>query len=305
MPVSTKLFLFQVETMNQTAHHQLILVTGATGKQGGAVVRHLLRAGFPVRALTRTANSPASKRLERQGVEVVTGDLGDRISLDRPVSGVYGVFSVQNYWEKGVGFAGEIQQGKNLADAAKEAGVRHYVQSSMATGKDFQSIEHFESKSVVEAYVAQIGLPYTIVGTVYFMENLLDPKMGGSMTFPTLSGSLGPEILFHLLTVDDLGGIVAAIFQDRGRFLGQKVDMASDRLTIAQMKNIYQQNSGRHPKPWRIPTWLLKLLNREFAQQLQWHNKPGWTFELDSVRSIYPDLTNFQQFLRQHQITNL
>lgn len=85
---------------------------------------------------------------------------------------------MQNYWEKGVGFAGEIRQGKNLADEAKAAGVVHFVQSSMAAAEDFRGVAHFASKAEVEKYVEQITLPRTIIGTVYFMDNLLDSKMG-------------------------------------------------------------------------------------------------------------------------------
>jgi uncharacterized protein YbjT (DUF2867 family) len=283
----------------------LILVTGATGKQGGAVSRHLLQAGFRVRALTRKPESIASKRLLGQGAELVAGDLDDYSSLQNAVRDVYGVFSVQNYWEKGVGYSGEIRQGQQMAEAAKQAGVSHYVQSSMAKGENFDGIEHFKSKLAVETYVAQMGLPATIIGTVYFMDNVLDPKMGGVMTFPTLAGSLRADIPFHLLAVDDLGGMVAAVFKDRYRFIGQRVDVASDCLTIAQMKAIYRQTSGKYPKSWRIPAWLLRLLNQEFALQLQWHNKIGWRFGLDNVKSIYPHLTSFQHFLRMHQVTNL
>lgn len=137
------------------------------------------------------------------------------------------------------------------------------------------------------------------------MDNVLDPKMGGSMTFPTLSGSLPPDLPFHLLAVNDLGGVVATIFQAGDRWIGQRIDIASDRLTIAQMKAIYRQTAGKPPKSWRLPNWMLSFLNREFAQQLQWQKSIGWTFELDIVRSIYPNLTSFQQFIRYHQVTNL
>jgi uncharacterized protein YbjT (DUF2867 family) len=282
-----------------------ILVTGATGKQGGAVVRHLLQTEFSVKALTRNPESAAAKRLLAEGVEIVVGNLDDLESLESCLKGTYGVFSVQNYWEKGVGWTGEIRQGKKLADAAKSAGVQHYVQSSMAKGQKFEGIKHFESKVAVEEHIARIKLPYTIIGTVYFMDNILDPKMGGSMTFPTLSGSISKETRFHLLSVDDLGGIVSAVFQNRDRFLNRRIDIASDCLTIAQMKDIYHKTSGRKPKSWKIPNWILRFLNREFAMQLKWQDRPGWTFEFDRLRQIYPKLTSFEQFLRQHQNADL
>jgi uncharacterized protein YbjT (DUF2867 family) len=136
------------EPLNQ---NKLILVAGATGKQGGAVTRHLLKNGFKVRALTRNAESLAAKQLAMQGATIAVGDLDDRDSLQQAVMGADGVFSVQNYWEKGIGYEGEIRQGKNLADVAKAAGVRHFVQSTMAEGSTFPDrLEHFKSKAEIE-----------------------------------------------------------------------------------------------------------------------------------------------------------
>ena len=108
-----------------------VLVSGATGNQGGAVARNLLERGFEVRALTRDPDKPAARLLAERGAEVVRGDLEDRSSLDRALEGAYGAFSVQNFSE--AGYDGEVRQGKALADAAKEAGVSHFVYSSVGS----------------------------------------------------------------------------------------------------------------------------------------------------------------------------
>ena len=110
---------------------RLVLVTGATGQQGGAVARNLLERGFGVRALTRDPEKPEAKVLAERSAEIVRGDLEDRSSLDRALEGVYGVFSVQNFWE--AGYEREIEQGKRLVDAAKAADVEHYVYSSVGS----------------------------------------------------------------------------------------------------------------------------------------------------------------------------
>src|SRR5713101_7410431 len=102
-----------------------VLVTGATGRQGGAVIRHMLPKGWKLRALTRKPDSAAGRELARQGIEVVPRDLEDPGSLGPAVRGAYGVYSVQDFWA--VGAKREVQQGKNLADAAKKAGVEHFV----------------------------------------------------------------------------------------------------------------------------------------------------------------------------------
>jgi uncharacterized protein YbjT (DUF2867 family) len=139
---------YRISTMHKLPNqNKLILVTGATGKQGGAVTRHLLKNGFKVRALIRDPESLAAKQLLAQGATIVVGNLDDRDSLQQAVVGVDGVFSVQNYWGKGIGYEGEIRQGKNLADVAKSAGVHHFVQSTMADGRTFPNqLEHFNSK---------------------------------------------------------------------------------------------------------------------------------------------------------------
>src|SRR5258708_4525330 len=120
----------------------LILITGATGRQGGAVIRHLLSKERRLRALTRQPESGAALALARQGIDVVQGDLEDPASLERAMRGVQGVYSVQDFWA--VGARREIQQGKNLADAAKKAGVEHFVYSSVGGADRNSGIGHWE-----------------------------------------------------------------------------------------------------------------------------------------------------------------
>ena len=148
---------------------RVVLVVGATGKQGGAVARSLLDRGFQVRGLTRNPQKPEAQALTEQGAEVVQGDMEDRSAMDRVLDGAYGVFSVQNFWE--TGYDREVQQGKTVADAAKAAGVEHFVYSSVGSAHRQTDIPHFESKWEVEEHVRQIGLPYTILRPVFFMQN--------------------------------------------------------------------------------------------------------------------------------------
>jgi uncharacterized protein YbjT (DUF2867 family) len=121
-----------------------VLVTGATGRQGGAVIRHMLPKGWKLRALTRKTNSYAAQELARQGVELVQGDLEDPASLEPAVRGAHGVYSVQDFWS--VGFRREVHQGKNLADAAKKAGVEHFVYGSVGGAERNTGILPWENK---------------------------------------------------------------------------------------------------------------------------------------------------------------
>src|SRR5262245_25080598 len=132
-----------------------VLVTGATGRQGGAVIRYMLPKGWKLRGLTRNPSSPAAQDLARQGVEVVQGDLEDPASLERAARGLYGVYSVQDFWS--VGAKREVLQGKNLAEAAKNAHVEHFVYSSVGGAERSSGIDHWESKWEIEKHIRQIG----------------------------------------------------------------------------------------------------------------------------------------------------
>src|ERR1041385_5853431 len=146
-----------------------ILVTGATGRQGGAVVRHLLENNISVRALSRTPENPAAKLLATKGVEVVKGDMADVTSLVNAMTGCDGVFSIQNFFE--YGGEKEVQYGKNLVDAAKQSHISHFVYSSVCNADTDTGVPHFETKHVIEQYVAKAGIPFTILRPVKFMEN--------------------------------------------------------------------------------------------------------------------------------------
>src|SRR6185503_14665380 len=144
-------------------NNKTIAVTGGPGHQGGEVARKLLADGWKVRALTRDVNKPAAQELKSLGAEIVAGDMDDRAQLDAAFDGAYGVFSVQNFWLPNVGFEGEVRQGKNVADAAKAAGVGHLVYSSVGAAHRGMGQKHFESKWVIEQHIHALDIPYTIL----------------------------------------------------------------------------------------------------------------------------------------------
>src|SRR5690625_1882813 len=148
-----------------------IVVSGATGQQGGAVARHLLDHNFHVRALTRNPSQRAARELAGAGAEVTEGDFYDTESLSRALDGAYGAFSVQNSNKAGV--KNEIRQGKAFAEAAKKAGVNHFVYSSVGAAEKETGIPHFDSKWEIEEYIRLLELPHTILRPVYFMTNWL------------------------------------------------------------------------------------------------------------------------------------
>jgi len=206
---------------NEQNAERLIVVAGATGKQGGAVARSLLERGFQVRALTRNPQKPEAQALADQGAEVVQGDMEDRSSMERALEGAYGIFSVQNFWESG--YDGEVQQGKGVADAAKAAGVEHLVYSSVGSAHRQTGIPHFESKWEVENHVRQIGLPYTILRPTAFMQNwewTREMILGGTLAQP-----FDPDKPFQQVAVEDVGTFAAIAFENPDRWIGREVEI--------------------------------------------------------------------------------
>ena len=294
--------------MTENIKIKTIAVTGATGRQGGAVIKHLLQAGdFKIKALTRDIESHRAQHLRSLGVEILKADLDNVESLFQALAGADGVFSVQNYWEKNVGFDGEIQQGKNLANAAKETGVKLFIQSTMADGLNPApaNLHHFQSKSIIEKYIDSIRLPRTFLGTVTFMDNFLDPKLGGKWTFPFISNVMGKNTKYHMLATDDIGGVASAVFRNPQKYLDKKINLTSDSPTIEEMRLIYGEVTGKSPKPIKFPVWLVRLINTEFVKQLEWQAQGNWNFSNDETRAVYPGTTSFRDFLIFKNISGL
>ena len=287
-----------------------ILVTGATGAQGGALIPLLLEKGFTVRALTRDPAKPSAQKLAQQGVEVVAGDLDDEESLHRACEGCDGVFSVQNFWEKGVGHEREVEQGCKLARAAKQAGVSHFVQTSVANCDEAEGVLHFESKHKIEQYIDSLGLPRTFLREVFFMDNFTQPVMTSgakkSMSpfwvLPTIIGMLDKNTRFHMITVQDIAWFAADVFAHPEEFIGKELDVAGDVLTVGEMKAVYHKVTGRYLPPVSrfLMRLMLRIVNPESARQFKWNNQQGWKFDIAPLQQRHAGLVNFETFLRNY-----
>ena len=210
--------------------NKIILVTGATGQSGGATARHLLASGWQVRALTRDAMKPAALALEEAGAEVIQGDFGDQTSLRNALDGVYGAFSVQLPHD----LALEVEYGKRMADFANSAGVEHFVYSSVGGAERETGIPHFESKRRIEEHIEALGIPYTILRPVYFMENLYWKKeaiLQGKFD----SIGLDKDKPLQMIAADDIGAFARIAFENPTKFFGQAVEIAGDELTEYEM----------------------------------------------------------------------
>ena len=277
-----------------------VLVTGATGRQGGAVIRHMLAKGWRLRALTRSPASNASKELARQGVEVVEGNLEDPPSLDRATRGVYGIYSVQDFWS--VGAKREVQQGKNLADAAKKAGVQHLVYSSVGGAERNTGIPHWESKWEIERHIRQLGLPTTIFRPASFMEtyHILEVEVG--ILKGKLSDPIDGDKPYQTIATDDIGAFVALAFDRPKDFIGLELEIAGSELTNLEAAQVFSRVMGKPMKFRKLPLPLVRLvLGKEFYVMFRWFNEQGYKADIPSLRRRYPEvhLHTLEEWLRE------
>lgn len=273
----------------------VVLVTGATGTQGGAVARELLTRGYPVRALTRNPDQPSAQELRALGAEVVQGDFNDAESLHRAMDGVSGVFGVST-WDRGTDR--EVVQGKQLIDAAAAAQIAHFVYTSVA-GADLDSgLAHFDSKYELEQYLAASGLDYTILRPVEFMENWrwsLAQLQNGRYIEPRDLTARNQWI-----AASDIGFFVAEAFDQPLEWIGRTVEIAGDEMTLGELRALFAEVLGR-PVEHVKPSWdeYRAITGDEVADMYRWMEQDGYAVDVAALRARYPGLVTVRRFLEQ------
>ena len=219
-----------------------ILVTGATGKQGGAVARELLARGHNVRALARDPQSEPARTLATDGATVVAGDYEEPSAVESAGRGADAVFVVATPYEAGP--EAETRQATNAIEALRRAEVGHIVYTSVASADQKTRIPHFDSKRMVEERLQQLDGDYTIVGPVYFMENLLAPWTLPQLREGRHAAALPAGRPLQQIAVADVA-LFSVIVLERGRdFAGKRIDIASDELTGAEVVKVLSETTG-------------------------------------------------------------
>lgn len=283
--------------------NRMAVVMGATGLQGGSVARQLLAGGWRVRVVTRNPQSEQARTLTGLGAEVVRGDMADRDLLLPLLEGAYGVYSVQNPVLSGV--EGEIQQGKNVAAAARQAGVRHLVYASTGTGFKGTGIPSWESKLVVEDEMKALGLPLTILRPVAFMEIMTEKKF-----FPPVSAwhvmprLMGSATKIGWVAVADLGVVAARVFADPQQFIGRELRLVSNVQSIDDCRALYQEVLGRKPPRWPIPAWMFArygFVGRDLSRMWRWLGTNTIDLDAGPMRAIHPAALSVRAWLEGQQ----
>ena len=291
-----------------------ILVAGATGKQGGALISALLKSPatppFHLVALTRNSKSPQALALaQKPNVTVLEGDLNNCEAIFKASpEPFHGVFSVQVPLKPKV----EEQQGKALADAAAAHGVRHFVYTSVERGGPAQSdasgtsIKHFLSKFNIENHLKQVStqvtgdsMKWTIIRPVTFMDNLTPDFLGRA--FATLWQLNGPDSKLQLVSSVDIGILAADVFRNPESYAGKAISFATDEMTFREAQATFTKVVGSDmPMLYPVVGRLIKsLLYEQLGSMFDWFKDVGCGANPREFTSQFPEMQNFEEWLKR------
>ena len=286
-----------------------ILVFGATGAQGGSVARNLLsRDRFDVRALTRKPDSPAAQELRSLGAEIVRGDLDDAASVRAALKGVYGVYGVTNFWEH---FEKEGPQGRTLVEAVAAANVDHFIYSTLppiekATGGALKS-PHFDLKAEHEELARRLAIPSTFVHVPYYYENFLyffPPRPAGDGTYQF--GFPQGDTPLAAISVEDVGKIVAPMFEQPSQWMGKVVKLAGDEIPAAEYAAAMSRATGLNIRYAYVPRETFAALGfpgaEDLADMFEYYRLhiPSRKRDIEAGRAIAPDLQSFETWVTRN-----
>jgi uncharacterized protein YbjT (DUF2867 family) len=267
-------------------NRDIILITGATGNQGGAIARRLLSRGYHVRAMTRNVEGDKAKALTRLGAQVVQGDFDDPQSLERALQGVWGAYSVQNNMEGGV--AKEEEQGKLFAELAKRQGIGHFVYSSVGSADRNTGIPHFDNKWRVEQKIRELAFAsHTILRPSFFMENFLSPWFKPALLEGKLSMAIQPDTVLQMIALEDIGRFGAMAFENHDRMNGADLDISGDQLTMPEVADIISHAMDKRINFEQRPIEEVRSWNADFATMFEWFDRVGYCADINGLEKRY------------------
>ncbi|GAB3749027.1 NmrA family NAD(P)-binding protein [Microlunatus parietis] len=266
-----------------------VLVTGATGNQGGAVARELLRRGHSVRALTRRPDSAAATALAGLGAELRQGDFEDPASLATAARGADAAYLMGTPFE--VDPATETRQSIAAADAIGSVGVPHLVYASVASALDGTGIPHFESKAEVERHLTAGRIPHTVVAPAAFLGDLTSPWYQESLRAGTYAFALPADVSLQQIVLADLAAFAALVIEDPDRFAGDRIELASIEATGSQVAERLSAGLGRPIRYQEIPeAAIADQLGDDGLRMIRFFRNGGYTVDLAALRRNYPEV---------------
>jgi len=277
-----------------------VFVTGATGNQGGAVVRHLVNKGFYVKALIRNPDSPRAKLIRKEHVELVQGDLNDPASYKNYLQNVDAVFCNLHFME---GVDKEIRQGLNLATFSKEQGVKHFLYSSVV-GCDLNTgIPHWDSKYEIENHIKLTGIDYTILRPASLFENLLVPQvksriLKGKLVLPTRK-----DIVQQFIGADDIGLISSVVFSNPTKYAGRTISLASEQLDGSELAAVFSKILNRDIKFQQLPMFIVRIvMGKGLTKMFRWINDNDAVFvkNIEELKKEFPGMLSIEKWIEDN-----
>jgi uncharacterized protein YbjT (DUF2867 family) len=267
------------------AQELTVVVTGSTGKQGGAVARGLLERSHKVRTVTRDPNSSQAKLLANAGATLVAASLEDTAAIRKALDGATSLFAMTTPFG---GTDAETRQGIGAADAAKAAGV-HIVFNSVGSANRRTGIPRFDSKYEVEKHIAKIGVRATILAPASFMENLYFAKE--QLAKGIYASALPPTRKLAQIAVADIGSVAVRVLEDAGRFTGKRFDLAADELTGNDVVAILARVTGRPFSYYQVPLDVIRQrMGEDAVRMYEWFDRVGFTVDRAALRREFPDV---------------
>jgi uncharacterized protein YbjT (DUF2867 family) len=263
-----------------------VVVTGSTGKQGGAVAHGLLERGHEVRAVTRDPGSSQAKALASAGATLVAASLEDTAAITKALEGATSLFAMTTPF--GGGTDAETRQGVAAADAARAAGV-HLVFTSVNSADRQTGVPHFDSKYEVEKHIAKVGVRATILAPAFFMENLYFGKE--QLAKGIYAVALPPTTPLAQIAVADIGAVAVRVLEDAARFTGKRFDLASDELTGNDVATIVSRVTGRPFNYYQVPLDVIRQrMGEDAVKMYEWFERVGYTVDRGALRREFPDV---------------
>lgn len=273
-----------------------IVVAGATGKQGGAVVSRLLERGHRVRALTRNPAKPAAKALEQSGVEIVQADLEDRLSIDAALVGAAAVFSVQDFLEAGV--EAELRQGMNLTEAAAQARVGHLVYSGASTMDRNTGVPHLDSKWKIEQRVRELDIAWTVFRPAAFMDNWAwereSIERDGVIRYP-----LRADTVYRQVAVSDIAAMAVIALENRTTWANQIMPLTGEVSSMTEIAETFSRVLGREIRYERMD-WdtCIQQQGEELTAMYRYFDTFGMDGDPRYLKRWHADALPLEAFLR-------
>lgn len=278
----------------------LILVTGATGKQGGATARRLLAGGWPVRALVRDLTAPAAAELAAAGAQLVRGDFDDPASLPPALDGAAAVFGIPPvaFGPAGPETALEVARGRVLIDAAAAAGIKPVVFSTVASAS--AASRGSEGKALIESYLRDhIALP-TVLRPVRFMTNYLGAGVTGidGISHGVHRHIFPPHEPMQIIALEDIAEFAALAFADPARFAGRTLELAGDEPTPVEAAATITEATGLPIRYEQLTDGEAAALGPEIAEtKKRWQTGDRWQADIEALRVIHPGLRTLGDWL--------